>query len=144
MGAPRIPRSVVAPALTAVARGVGRAEAAASAGVSVSTLRRRISEEAVVVLRTRTARPDSLRLEEREEIRVGIERGESDTVIACRLGRHRATIWREISTHGGRAGYRAYLAQESADVAACRPKRSWIQTRSWLWVEVQALLARAG
>jgi IS30 family transposase len=142
MGAVRLPRSVVAPALTAVARGVGRADAAASAGISVSTLRRRISEEAVVVLRTRTARPDSLRLDEREEIRVGIERGESDTVIAGRLGRHRATIWREISTHGGRAGYRAYRAQDQADEAAQRPKPSWIQTRPWLWVEVQALLAR--
>jgi IS30 family transposase len=142
MGAVRLPRSVVAPALTAVARGVGRADAAASAGISVSTLRRRISEEAVVVLRTRTARPDSLRLDEREEIRVGIDRGESDVVIACRLGRHRATIWREISAHGGRAGYRAYRAQECADEAACRPKQSWIEARSWLWVEVQALLRR--
>ena len=94
------------------------------------------------MLRTRTARPDSLRLDEREEIRVGIDRGESDVVIACRLGRHRATIWREISAHGGRAGYRAYRAQECADEAACRPKRSWIEARSWLWVEVQALLRR--
>ena len=142
VGAVRLPRSVVAPALTAVARGATFPDAAAGAGISVSTLRRRISEEAVVVLRTRTARPDSLRLDEREEIRVGIDRGESDVVIACRLGRHRATIWREISTHGGRAGYRAYRAQECADVAACRPKRSWIETRSWLWVEVQALLRR--
>jgi transposase, IS30 family len=142
MGAVRLPRSVVAPALTAVARGVGRAEAAASAGISVSTLRRRISEEAVVVLRTRTARPDSLRLDEREEIRVGIERGETDTVIACRLGRHRSTIWREISTHGGRAGYRAYRAQDQADEAAQRAKDPWTITRAWLWEEVQALLAR--
>ena len=142
MGAVRLPRSVVAPALMAVARGVGRADAAASAGISVSTLRRRISEEAVVVLRTRTARPDSLKLGEREEIRVGIERGETDTVIAWRLGRHRSTIWREISAHGGRAGYRAHRAQDQADEAAQRAKDPWTVTRAWLWVEVQALLAR--
>jgi len=81
-----------------------------------------------------------LTLEDREEIRVGIDRGETDVEIACRLGRHRATVWREISIHGGRAGYRAYRAQEAADVAACRPKQSWIESRPWLWVEVQALL----
>jgi IS30 family transposase len=51
-------------------------------------------------------------------------------------------VWREIRGHGGRAGYRAYLAQEAADEAACRPKQSWIELRPWLWVEVQALLRR--
>ena len=57
MGAARIPRSVVAPALTAVARGVKHAEAAASAGISINTLRRRLVEESVVVLRDRKPRP---------------------------------------------------------------------------------------
>lgn len=140
MGAPRIPRSVVAVALTAVARGVPRLEAAALAGVSMNTLQRRITEESVVVLRDRKPRPGSLTLEEREEIRVGIERGENDSVIGDRLSRHRGSIGREIAAHGGRGGYRAYLAQDQADAAAQRPKPSWIQTRPWLWAEVQALL----
>ena len=52
-GRPRIPRSVVAPALMAVARGVTHAEAAAAAGISMGTLRRRLVEESVVVLRDR-------------------------------------------------------------------------------------------
>ena len=142
MGAPRIPRSVVAPALSAVARGMRYVDAAALAGISLNTLRRRVSEEAVVVLRHRTARPDALRLAEREEIRVGIDRGESDARIASRLGRHRGTVWREISGHGGRDAYRAYRAQDEADEAAERPKDPWTVTRAWLWVEVQALLRR--
>jgi transposase, IS30 family len=140
MGAARIPRSVVAPGLTAVARGVTLADAAAGAGISMSTLRRRVAEESVVVLRDRKLRPDVLTLEEREEIRVGIDRKESDTEIGRRLSRHRGTIGREIKAGGGRQRYRAYLAQERADVAAERPKSCWTQTRPWLWDEVIDLL----
>jgi IS30 family transposase len=139
-GRPRIPRSVVAPALSAVARGVPRVEAAELAGISINTLHRRLAEESVVVLRDRKAREDALRVDEREEIRVGVVRGETDTEIAARLGRHRSTIGREITAGGGRENYRAYLAQDRADAAAERPKPGWTEERSWLWIEVQALL----
>lgn len=140
VGRPRIPLSVVFPGLRALARGATIPEAARLSGVSKNTLQRRAAEEAVSVLRDRTSRQNALTLEEREEIRVGIERGDNDNLIALRLGRHRGTIGRDIAANGGRDGYRAFRAQDRADQAALRPKPTWTEQRPWLWDEVQALV----
>jgi IS30 family transposase len=131
---------MVAPGLAAVARGMGRVDAAALAGVSWRTLDQRIADESVVVLRDRKIRPNALTLEDREEIRVGIEAGETNASIAARLGRHRGTIGREIAANGGRARYRAYRADDRAYEAARRPKACWSELRPWLWDHVATLL----
>ena len=44
---------------------------------------------------------------EREEIRAGIERGESLSVIASGLGRPPSTVCREVARNGGRDAYNA-------------------------------------
>ena len=131
---------MVRPALVAVSRGATYAEAAAIAGISERTVCSRVAEEAVVVLRDRTPRADALTCEEREEILLGIHRGESDAQIARRLGRHRGTIGREIKANGGRDAYRPFAAQERADDAARRPKQRWFELRPWLWAYVVELL----
>lgn len=65
---------------------------------------------------------DPLSLHEREEIRAGIEREETDATIADRIGRHRVSVNREINRNGGRRCYSAVAAQKRADVGRCRPK----------------------
>ena len=140
----RVPWSAVRVGLAAVARGATYAEAAALAGISERTVCRRVAEEDVVVLRDRKPRPGALTLEDREEIRVGIDRGEPDAAIARRIGCHRGTIGREITAAGGRGCYRAYRAQDRADGAARRPKARWFAQRPWLWAQVLELLRTEG
>jgi len=60
---------------------------------------------------------------EREEISLGVHRGETFGAIASRLGRATSTVSREMASNGGRAGYRAWRAHERARERARRPKR---------------------
>ena len=136
----RVPWSVVRVALGAVARGATYAEAARLAGCSERTVCSRVRVEDVVVLRDRKPRAGALTLAAREEIRVGVDRGESDKQIADRVGCSRSTVWREIRDHGGRDHYRAYRAQSQADDRARRPKLRWFEERPWLGAHVLELL----
>jgi IS30 family transposase len=63
-----------------------------------------------------------LSLDEREEIRVGLARGESFSCIGRRLGRDRSTISRDVGACGGRIEYRAVVAHRGAGERARRPK----------------------
>lgn len=140
MAPPRVPWSVVRVALKAVAGGATAEEAAALAGCSKNTVRRRLVEEHVVVLRDRTPRSTALSLDERIEIQVGVELDETNAEIGRRVGRPRGTIGREIAANGGRDGYRAFRAQDRADQAARRPKDRWYVARPWLWDHVVELM----
>ena len=142
MPRPKTPWRVARVALLAVYDGETIVEAARQAGISPRTVVRLIDEYGRMSFRDRTRRAGSLSLEEREEILLGIERNESGADIGERLGRHRSTIWREISSNGGRRAYRAFRAEERAHCQARRQREGWTVTRPVLWEEVKDRLRR--
>ncbi len=139
-GRPPLAWSVVRVGLRAVAGGATYRQAAEIAGMSERSVCHYVADHGVGVLRERTARSDALTIDDREEILLGIERGENNAAIGGRVGCHRSTICREIKAGGGRRRYRPHRAQQRADDAARRRRRPWTETRPWLWDEVIALL----
>jgi IS30 family transposase len=83
-----------------------------------------------------------LSLEQRVEIRVGLDRGWSFADIGRELGRHRSTICREVHANGGRAGYRPLAAHRRAMQRARRPKATKLAANPVLCERVIADLER--
>ena len=83
-----------------------------------------------------------LSLEERVEIRVGLERGWSYHRIGTELGRSASTICREVAAGGGRAGYRPVACHQRALLAARRPKPTKLASNPLLCAEVISRLER--
>lgn len=71
-----------------------------------------------------TPREGRLRLEEREEIALGLRMGESMRSIARRLGRSPSTITREVKNNSDTGDYRIWRAHERAREETRRPKQS--------------------
>jgi IS30 family transposase len=69
-----------------------------------------------------TPAPGRLTMAEREEIRLGLSRGESLRTIASRLGRAPSTVSREVAANGGRENYRIWPAHQRARACSRRPK----------------------
>jgi transposase, IS30 family len=93
-----------------------------------------------------------LTLAEREEITIGLSRGERFTAIANRLDRCVSTVSREVAANGGRDAYRAWSGQLRAEQRSRRPKPSKLgscprlrrQVEGWLsaWWSPEEIAAR--
>ena len=79
----------------------------------------------------------ALCLDEREEIRAAIERGDSARPIASALRRDATTISREVKRNSGRRYYRAANAQRRCDRKRRRPKPFKLMTNRKLGTEVE-------
>jgi IS30 family transposase len=69
-----------------------------------------------------TPRPGRLSIDEREEILVGLRKGESLSAIARSLGRAPSTVTREVAANGGVSGYGAWRGHCRAREQTKRPK----------------------
>jgi IS30 family transposase len=87
-------------------------------------------------------RGNSLGLEERIEILLGLQTGESLRAIAARLRRAPSTISREVGRGGGVDAYQPVAAQRQAETAARRPKATKLAANPVLCARVIADLER--
>ncbi|MGD0042478.1 MAG: IS30 family transposase [Isosphaeraceae bacterium] len=69
-----------------------------------------------------TPRPGSLTIADREEITIGLVKGESFTAIAQRINKVPSTVSREVAANGGRDDYRAWAGYLRAEQRCRRPK----------------------
>ena len=86
--------------------------------------------------------PHRLSLDDRIEIKLGLERGESYQRIGDTVGRHRSTVCREVNQNGGREGYRPAEAHLRAGEHARRPKPTKLGENQKLCRRVVADLKR--
>ena len=124
-----------------VAAGETQEEAAAAVGCDPRTVIRWITRTGGVRRYERCRSPRFLSLAEREEIALGVSRGETGVVIARRLRRSVSTVTRELARNGGRPGYRAARADACALDEARRPKVAKLLRSPKLRAEVERRLA---
>ena len=88
---------------------------------------------------TWSPRPDRLHVEEREQILIGLSRGESMSSIARTLHRSPSTVTREVKNNGGRENYVAWRARVRARHKTGRPKPAKLRRGPLLTVVTKGL-----
>ncbi len=121
-----------------LAAGATQEQAAEAVGCGVRTVIRWVQRSGG--LRGYERRRSVLRLSlgEREEIRLGLARGQSVSGIARGLGRAVSTVSREVARNGGERRYRAALADERALRLARRPRVAKLALNARLRASVEA------
>lgn len=98
--------------------------------------------------------PARLSAADREDIRGGLDAGDSMRTIAGRLGRAPSTVSREVSANGGPKAYRGWRAHRRASDLARRPKvaklagcarlraqvETWLEDELWSPAQISAQL----
>jgi IS30 family transposase len=98
--------------------------------------------------------PARLSAADREDIRAGLDAGDSLRAIAGRLGRAPSTVSREVNANGGAKAYEGWRAHRRANDLARRPKvaklagcarlrvqvETWLEDELWSPVQISAQL----
>jgi IS30 family transposase len=85
--------------------------------------------------------PARLSAAEREQVRSGLEAGESFRAIARQLGRAPSTVSREVNANGGRNRYQGWRAHRRANDLARRPKTAKLAGCQRLRAQVETWLS---
>ena len=86
--------------------------------------------------------PGRLSLDDRVEIRIGVELGKSFEQIGAEIGRDRSTVWREVRANGGPERYAPMRAHRRACHRARRPKPTRLTSNPGLCARVVEGLER--
>jgi IS30 family transposase len=123
MAYPAKPAQVRRQVLRLRAQGLSYTQIRAEVPIGLATLTAMLTPLGGVI-RTGMLAPTGRRLclEERVEVRLGLERGWSYRRIGVELGRAASTICREVAAGGGRGSYRPFASHRRAQLAARRPK----------------------
>ncbi|HJR92729.1 MAG TPA: IS30 family transposase, partial [Acidimicrobiia bacterium] len=125
-----------------MADGMRTVDIARTVARSASTVRL-VAQQAGRVARRLEWNPSPARLSagEREEIRSGLDAGQSLRAIASRLGRAPSTVSREVNSNGGRGNYRGWRAHRRASDRARRPRVAKLASCARLRAQVETWLA---
>jgi len=126
--------------LELLAAGRSAEEAGKAVGCTGRSVRRLVLALGGVRARNRPRSPLRLSLQDREEIRAGLQGGDCFARIARSIGRSASTVSREVNRNGGRARYRAVAADGAAYRRALRPKPAKLAARPALRARVEQLL----
>ena len=126
--------------LELLAAGHSADEAGKAVGCTGRSVRRLVLALGGVKARRRPRSPLRLSLQDREEIRAGLQAGDSFARIARSIGRSASTVSREVNINGGRGRYRAVAADGAAYRRALRPKAAKLAVSPALRARVEELL----
>jgi transposase, IS30 family len=139
----RLPEAVRREVMRAAARGLSYREIVEEVGVSRGFIGTVVMPLGGVFRREQWQRSRlRLSVDERIEIRLGLERGWSLRRIARHLGRAPSTVSREINANGGCAGYQPLAADRRACRLARRPKPTKLAANPALCTRVIEQLQR--
>jgi IS30 family transposase len=135
----RIPEEMRREMIRLAARGRSGREIAAELDVAVGSVRAVVRPFGGVIRAELCEIPAGrLSLDDRVEIRLGLERKESYTQVADRIGRHRSTVWREVRNNGGPRRYAPMAAHRRACLRRRRPKPTRLASNPRLCAAVVA------
>ena len=119
---PLIPAHVRHQIIRLAATGAGYEDILGQLDVSVGAITKVLKPLGGVYRPPRPPSPHRLSVQDRVEIRLGLERGWTFQRIGDAIGRHKSTVCREVNHNGGRDAYQPLRADEAAAQRARRPK----------------------